>query len=190
MPVNPGIEYKKAEREFTEANTVEEKIKALQNMLRTAPSHKGSEVLRANIKTRLAKYRALMEKEQKQKKGKASKYSIKKEGAAQVIIIGTPNSGKSTLLTKLTNAKPEIKPYPFTTKEPEIGVIDYDGIKVQLIEIPAFTKNFVEREHGTAFLGIIKQADLIVILYNNEKEKQLILNETLQYRYQPIYDLN
>lgn len=176
MPVNPTIVFQKAERTYAEAQTIQEKLKALNEMLRTAPSHKGAENLRAEIKRKLAKYKTLIEKDKQSKKGK-SKYSIKKEGAATIVILGGPNSGKSTLLNKLTNKKVEVAAYPFTTREPEVATLDYKGIKIQLIEIPAIVKNFHETQNGPAFLAIIRTADLIILLSKNKDDKELLLKE-------------
>jgi len=176
MPVNPTLEYQKAERKYSEAPTLQEKLKALHEMLKTAPSHKGTENLRADIKRKIAKYKTLSEKEKQSKKGR-SKFSIKKEGAATIVLIGTPNSGKSTLLGKLTNKNVEVADYPFTTKKPEISTLDYQGVKLQLIEIPAIVKNFYKTQNGPAFLAIIRTADLILLLSKTKDEKELLINE-------------
>mgnify|MGYP001596938586 CR=1 FL=1 len=175
MPVNPGIEYQKAEREFSEATTVIEKLRVLRLMLAKVPKHKGTEHLQKEIKERIKKYTSLLEKEKQTKKGKST--GIKKEGAAQITIIGTTNSGKSTLLSKLTNAKPLIAPFPFTTTKPEIGTLDYKGIKLQIVEIPAIIENFIDTDKGLHYLSIIKTSDLVVLLFKDEKEKQMLLKE-------------
>src|SRR3989344_141987 len=177
MPINANPEYQKAEQAYTSARTVEDKLRALQNMLTLAPKHKGSEKLVAGIKTKISKLKGLLEKEKQRKKGKGKKTSIKKDGAAQVALVGTTNTGKSTLLNKLTGAKVYIAPYPFTTKKPEVGILDYKGIKLQIIEIPSIVENFMETEQGPSFLNIINQADLIVIFFNNPKEKDLLDRE-------------
>lgn len=174
MPTNVTAEYAVAELEYSKAGTIQEKIAALKKMLSTCPTHKGTEKLRQQIKTKLAKFKELQEKKLA-KKGPST--AIKKEGAAQVVLIGTPNSGKSTLLAKITNAKPLIAKYPFTTTKPEIGVMDYHGVKIQVIEIPALTSNFMETEKGPTFLGIVRTADLIVILAPSDEEMKLVETE-------------
>ncbi|MDD5254034.1 MAG: TGS domain-containing protein [Candidatus Nanoarchaeia archaeon] len=177
MPINAGLEFGKAERKFHEASTVQEKLETLKEMYRTAPKHKSSEGLLKEIKTKIAKYKELVDKEKKQKKGKKAKYSIKKEGAATVVLAGTTNSGKSTLLKKLTNSNPLISEYPFTTQEPEIGVMDYKGIKIQIIEVPAIVKDFENTKNGLAFMSIIRISNLVILMYNNEAERKLLYNE-------------
>src|SRR3989344_8326337 len=107
MATNPGYEYANALKKYHEAKTINEKLKALYEMLKTAPKHKSAENLLADIKSKIAKYKKLVEKESSQRKGRA-KFSIKKEGSATICLVGTTNSGKSTLLKKLTNANPEI----------------------------------------------------------------------------------
>lgn len=86
-------------------------------------------------------------------------------------------SGKSLLLSKITNARPKLAEHEFTTKEPEVGMMDYKGIKIQVIEIPAVTENFYNRERGPLFLDIIRESNLIVLVYKNEEEKELVFNE-------------
>src|SRR3989344_5552970 len=147
MPVNAGPEYGAAERKYEEAKTIAEKIKALEGMLRVAPNHKSSENLRAGLKTKIAKLKQQVEREKKAKKS-GFNIAVKRDGAAQIVICGLTNSGKSYLLSKLTNAKPLIAGYGFTTKMPEMGILDYFGVKLQVIEMPAITKDFVYKENG------------------------------------------
>ena len=133
MPVNAGPEYYAAEKRYLEARTRDEKIKALEDMIRFLPKHKGSENLLALLRKRLAK----LKKEVKKRAKPKPKFSIRKEGAAQVCIIGLANCGKSSLLKALTNAEIEIADYPFTTKEPKVGMMEYGDVKLQLVEIPS-----------------------------------------------------
>src|SRR3989344_1639481 len=179
MPVNPGIDYNLAEQEYHQARNSSEKLKALQKMYSTVPKHKSSEKLVQWIKDQIKKYKELSEKEKQAKKG-SSYFSIKKEGAARVSIIGLANSGKSTLLSKLTNAKPRISEQKFTTKLPEVGIMDYKGIKLQMIELPAITKNYNEAKHGLFFLSVARESDLIVIILKDKSELELIKEELKQ----------
>ncbi len=133
MPINASYEYFDAEKKYLAAQTIGEKIKCLEEMIRAAPKHKGSENLLAELKLRLKKLREKFEKGKKIGKGKKG---IRKEGY-QVALIGKTNSGKSLLLCKLTNARPEVSEYSFTTKEPNIGTMDFEGVKVQIVDLPA-----------------------------------------------------
>ncbi|MBI2107105.1 TGS domain-containing protein [Candidatus Woesearchaeota archaeon] len=168
MPTNVTIEYQLAEGEYNEAKTPNEKIIALEKMLSTAPKHKSAEKLLQQIKQRLAKLKQQQEKEKKQKKGQH--FSIKKEGASQVSLIGITNSGKSLLLNRLTNADVKVEEYEFTTTMPEIGIMDYHGIKIQLIEIPAIVEDYLEKEKGPLFFGVLRNSDLILIILDLSKD--------------------
>lgn len=177
MPINATYEYAQAEKKFQDASTIQEKLQALKEMLSKSPSHKGAESLRKEIKEKISKYKELVEKEKKQKKSSGKSLQIKKEGAATICIVGTVNSGKSTLLKKLTNANVEIAPYPFTTKKPEIGILDHHGIKLQIIEIPAIIENFEYSELGPTLLAIIRQSDLLIITFKDKEELKFIDKE-------------
>lgn len=167
MPTNVTAEYAAAEQEYRKASTTEEKIKALEKMLSTCPTHKGCEKLRQDIKTKLSKFRKLLKK-QEEKKAKGFTISIKKEGSAQICLVGPSNSGKSLLLNKLTNKKVKVADYEFTTKMPEIGIMKYKGLKLQLIEVPSIFKGYYKSQKGPQFFSIIRNADLIVIVTDTD----------------------
>ncbi|MAG52386.1 MAG: hypothetical protein CMH62_00315 [Nanoarchaeota archaeon] len=177
MPVNPGVHYLKAKDEYEEAIGDENKLRCLQKMLSLCPKHKSSETLQKEIKTKIAKLKYSTKKEKEAKKSGFQKITFRKEGAASIALVGTVNSGKSTLLKKLTKAKVRIASYPFTTKKPEVGVLDYKGIKIQIIEIPAIVENFSSTEDSKALLGIIKSCDLIIFLFNEPSEKTILDRE-------------
>jgi len=141
MPANLTPEYREAERIFREARSDDERLRALQEMLRTIPKHKGTDKMQADIKRRIAKIRQAREK----KSGKKGfSYKVPKEGAGQVVLVGTPNVGKSHLLSSLTNAEPEIAPYPFTTHIPFPGMMPFEDIKIQLVDLPPFSPEHTE----------------------------------------------
>lgn len=162
MATNFDYEYGNAMKKYEEARTTEEKIAALELMRSTAPSHKGAEKLRTDISKRLAKMKEKQELE-RMKRGGSKTMTVKKDGASQVVLIGLPNSGKSTLLKAITNANPIIAPYEFTTIEPEIGIMDYRGAKIQVVEIPALIEGSINgKARGKEKLGIIRNADFII----------------------------
>ena len=161
MPVNAPAEYFKAEGKFKSAKNKDEKIAALEEMIRLLPRHHGSENAHAQLKSRLAKLR-----KESEKKGGGHKAGVKKEGDAQICILGLANAGKSTLLSRLTEAKPKISAMPYTTTKPEIGMMDYKGIKVQLVEIPS--------TFDPEYMSIARGCDAIAVVANTEKERDII----------------
>lgn len=171
MPINAKPEYFKAEAEFHQAETTKDKIKALRNMLSTAPTHKGAEKLRAEIKKKISKLKDISEKEKKSGKGKS--LSISKEGASQIVFIGLPNSGKSTLLMELSGKKVKVEPYEFTTKDPEVRMIPYENIWMQGIEIPAIYKGFHDTKQGRQAYALVRNADFVVVVTKDKSQKDL-----------------
>lgn len=158
MPANLSPEYLEAEREYKAARTPAEKIAALERMLATIPKHKGTEKLQADIKRRLSQTR----KEAQQKRGAAHStpfYLIEKEGAGQVVLIGPPNAGKSQLVATLTNARPEVAEYPFTTRMPTPGMMSFEDVQIQLVDLPPvapeFTENWLPQVVRYANLGVL-----------------------------------
>jgi len=175
MPTNVSYEYINAEMEYLAAKTTSAKIMALTKMLMTVPKHKGTEKLRNQLKKRLA---ALKKDSEGSKKSGGKATSIAKEGAAQVVFIGLPNSGKSTVLQELSKDKVRIEEYEFTTTEPEIRMMRFENIWLQGIELPAIYKGFSETNRQ--YVALIRSADYICIVLDGKKnpEKDLELIET------------
>jgi hypothetical protein len=143
MPANLTPQYLKADKEFKQAKTIEEKIACMENMLALIPKHKGTDHMQADLKHRLAGLRH----EQLEGRGKGKRtpaYKIDKEGAGQVILLGAPNAGKSQLLRSLTNAAAVVADYPFTTQVPQPGMARFEDVQIQLIDTPPITKDYFE----------------------------------------------
>lgn len=167
MPTNLPPECSELEKEYLKASTRTEKITALEKYLAAIPKHKGTERLCARIKTKLAKLR--FEEERRKSRTRpsftGSKFALKKEGAAQVVLIGFTGAGKSSILQALTKAKPEISGYPFTTTEPIPGMMAYEDIQIQLIEAPAlFTHDGSITGWQSRVLGLARNADALLVL--------------------------
>ncbi|NPV80848.1 MAG: TGS domain-containing protein [Firmicutes bacterium] len=139
MPANLTPQYLAAEQAFKQAKTVEEKIAALEEMLAVIPKHKGTEKLQADIKTRLSRLRS--EAERRPRGARQDPFLIPKEGAGQVVLIGFPNSGKSSIVGTLTRAKVTIADYPFSTSLPVAGMMPYEDIMIQLVDMPPITSD-------------------------------------------------
>ncbi len=154
MPINAHPEFTAAEGEYLKAKSPEEKIEKLRKMISYAPAHKGGENLRAQLKTRLKKL--LKQKEKSKKIGKSSRIGIKKDDM-QAVIVGKTNSGKSSLLNSLTNTELNISPASFSTNSPKIGMMNYKGTNIQIIENPAIESEYYDK-------GITHTTDVLLIL--------------------------
>lgn len=156
MPVNAPIEYYKAEEKYKSAKTREEKIACLEEMIRLLPKHHGSERLLRDLRKRLAKLKS----QKPPKKGKRATFAIKKEGAGQVCLLGLTNSGKSTLLKELTGVDVTIADYPYTTTKPEVGMMKYEDVWIQIVEIPStFDPEAMSIVHGTNSVIMVLDGD-------------------------------
>jgi ribosome-interacting GTPase 1 len=136
VPANLTPEYKAAEGEFRKARDAEGRLRWLREMLRTVPKHKGTEHLRADIKTRV---RQLTEEVAGPSRGGARTgphTSVHREGAGQVVLLGPPNSGKSRLHVRLTGSHAATGPYPFTTQFPLPGMLPFQDVAFQLVDLP------------------------------------------------------
>ncbi len=159
MPANLPPQYFETERKLKTAKTPQEKLEILEELLSLVPKHKGTEKLQALLKTKIAKLKSAAQKKPAIAKHGPS-YQIEKSGAGQIVIIGPPNAGKSSLVKALTNAHPEIADYPFTTRMPSPAMMDYENIQIQLIDTPPITPEYMEVWH----YELIKGADGVLFL--------------------------
>ena len=160
MPTNLPPQYFEVEKRYRSAQTPQEKIEALEDMLAIMPKHKGTDKLRADLRTRIA--RAHEEAQKKPVIGKKGSllYHVVKEGAGQLALVGLTNAGKSQLVAALTEASPEVADYPFTTQTPLPAMWKYENIQIQLIDIPALNAPQVD----SWLPNIIRNADLLLIV--------------------------
>ncbi|OYV03158.1 GTP-binding protein HSR1 [candidate division bacterium WOR-3 4484_18] len=154
MPANLPPQYFAAEKRYREAKTPEDKIKALEEMLAIMPKHKGTDKLQAALRAKIAKFRRI------------------------IILVGAPNSGKSLLMRRLTNTDTKVAPYPFTTTGPVVGMMEFEDIKIQLVDLPPLTKSPIP-----GLFGIIHDSDALLWIHDVtdpnpiriETEKQQLL---------------
>jgi ribosome-interacting GTPase 1 len=159
MPANLTPQYLEAEAKFKQAKAIPEKIKALEVMMAIIPKHKGTERLRGQLKSRMAKLKE--ELQTRPSVGKAEQaYNVKKEGAAQIVLLGLPNSGKSSLFSQITNASSEVADYPFTTRKPIPGMMKFENLQIQLVDVPPIQLDHIE----PGFPNLIRNADALVLL--------------------------
>ncbi len=162
MPANLPPTYHEAENRFRSAVTPQEKIAALEEMLRIIPKHKGTDKLQADLKSRISKLRRAPTKKAG---GSTHSHMIPHEGAAQIVLVGPPNSGKSALVERLTHATPEVADYPFTTREAIPGMMPYLDVAFQLIDLPALSEQHVD----PWVFDLIRAADMIwMVLDEND----------------------
>lgn len=157
VPANLTPDYKQAEAKLRAAKTPAERRVALEEMLSRIPRHKGTEKLQADIKRRLARLR---QAEQAQHAKSGHSFRIEPEGAAQVVLIGPPNAGKSSLLAATTHATPAIAEYPFTTTRPQPGMLRIDDVAVQLVDLPPITADHLD----TWLPDVVRGADAALLL--------------------------
>lgn len=168
MPANLTPQYYEAEKAFKEAQTIEEKIAALQEMISVIPKHKGTEKLQGQLKKKLSKLR-----EEGEKKSKSTStynpYRLDKEGAGQLILIGLPNVGKSSVLGALSNARVNVAQFPFSTGIPLAGMVPYEDVKIQVIDTPPLVVEDVPGE----MVGAIQRADAVVVIIDAGSDQAL-----------------
>ena len=161
MSANLSPEYLKAEESYKAAKDPSEKLRYLEMMLTTIPKHKGTDKMQADIKRRIAKTKELLEK----KSGGAKRYNpfkVEREGVGQIAIVGAPNSGKSALVGNLTNAKCTVADYPFTTTKPIPGMMAFENIQIQLVDLPPVSMEYTE----PIMVGMIRNTDGAILVFD------------------------
>jgi len=143
VTANLTPQYHDAEERFKASKDHAEKLAALREMIALLPKHKGTEKMLADLRQRLSK----LEKEVEHAPHGGHRTEIghvRREGAGQWVLLGPPNAGKSSLLAALTHAHPEIGAYPFTTRAPVPGMMEFEDVQVQLVDTPAVAEGHTE----------------------------------------------
>ena len=160
MPANLSPEYKTAEAAYRKAREPRERLELLREMLRTIPKHKGTERLQADIKARIKDLGDDIDVGRRGGGHGGPALVIRPEGAAQIALIGPPNAGKSLLHARLTASGAHDAPYPFTTQLPQPGMMPYEDIHFQLVDLPA-----VASEHPVPWLqATLQSADAALLV--------------------------
>jgi ribosome-interacting GTPase 1 len=170
VPANLPPEAKAKLARYSEAKTIEEKIRALEEFLSVAPKHKGAENLLLWARRRLAELREELEVERRKRKraGGGPRIFFEKEGAGQLVVIGPPNTGKSLLVHKLTGARTRVAEYPFSTVQPQPGMLRYQDIYFQLIDTPPLTRE--APQYVTRVAGLARNADALIVVVSLEDD--------------------
>lgn len=168
MPANLTPQYLEADKRYREAKTSSDKIAILEEMLAIIPKHKGTDKLQADLKRRLSKLKAELQKKKATSRTGDPAY-VEPEGIGQAVLVGPPNAGKSMILSRLTKANPEVADYPFTTRTPLPGMAEYENVQIQLVDLPPISK-----EHIESWLPvIIRQADIVLLVIDLSTEELL-----------------
>ena len=160
MPANLSPEYKKAEQAFRAARDERDRLSCLKDMLRTIPKHKGTEHLQADIKSRIKQLTEELSGPKKTASRTGPVHSVRPEGAAQIALIGPPNSGKSSLHAALTGSRADIGPYPHTTHEPLPGMLAFEDIHFQLVDLPPLSTDYME----SWYINALQPADAALLV--------------------------
>src|SRR3990172_416853 len=170
MPANLPPEYFEAERRFKQASTPAEKIFALEELIAKIPKHKGTDRLRGDLRRKLSQLKKEAEVARHSKKGgKSYLYVVQREGAAQVALVGFVNSGKSSVLASVTNATPVIAEYPISTLTPLPGMMPFEDIQIQLVDLPP-----VGNESTDGWVsGILRTADALLIVLDLTEDPEV-----------------
>ncbi len=188
MPTNVSPEYKKAEAAFRQTRDPAERLDLLREMLKTIPKHKGTEHLQADIKTRIKELTAELSGPQKGAVRTEPTHVIRAEGAAQISLIGPPNSGKSLLHSRLTGSQAETAPYPHTTQAPLPGMFMHNDVQFQLVDLPAVSAdvmapwlpNAMQPAHAALLVVDLHEAgcmEEVIIIRERLAEKRIVLTD-------------
>jgi len=121
---------------------------------------------------RLARYRAQLLEPATKSGGPGTGFDVQKSGDARVALIGFPSVGKSTLLSKTTHTASETAAYEFTTLTAIPGVIEHNGARLQLLDLPGIVEGASQgRGRGRQVVSTAKTADLILIMLDATKSE-------------------
>jgi hypothetical protein len=148
MPTNVTPEFKKVQAEYRRSSDPQERLTLLREMMRVIPKHKGTEHLRGDIKTKIKELSDEISSPAKGGTRTGPQVAFRGEGAAQIALIGPPNSGKSALHARLTGSHTASEPYPFATQWPLPGMFPHDNVAFHLIDVPS-----IAAEHPIPFIS-------------------------------------
>jgi ribosome-interacting GTPase 1 len=175
MPTNLPPEYYKIEKLYKKATDHAEKIELLEEMMSKIPKHKGTDHLRADLRRKLSKMKVSSQQSKKGVSRQGSVYNIGKEGAGQIVVVGAPNVGKSSLVASQTNANPEVSLAPYSTWGPTPGMMAIENIQVQLIDTPPLNPDHVEAD----MFNLIRKCDLILVMVDLHADPVEQLEESM-----------
>jgi len=174
MPTNLPPDYFEIEKRFRDAETVEERITLLKEMISVVPKHKGTDHLRADLRKRLAK----LNQEAQRQKGRSKRdtvFRVPKAGSGQILLVGPSSVGKSCLLRVLTGAGLPEPENQAMTWEPAAGMMTLGNIQLQLVDTPPLSRDFVEPR----LKDLIRRGDMLLLVVDLEQDPVEQLVETI-----------
>jgi len=173
MPINLNHEAQAEWEKYLQASSLDEQIEHLERFCGVVVKHKGVENHLRMAKQKLKRLKVTQDKMRQAKKGTGERWLVPKGEDAQIVIIGTVNSGKSSVLNQVaqSDSAAKVGDYPFTTVKPEIGSTTARGARLQLVELPAIVEGSVRGEmSGKLVLAGIRNADCVIITLDLSKD--------------------
>ncbi|EDV27875.1 uncharacterized protein TRIADDRAFT_20516 [Trichoplax adhaerens] len=147
-----------------------EKISEIEKEISRTQKNKATEYHLGLLKAKLAKYRAQLLEGPKSSSAKGEGFDVMKSGDARVALIGFPSVGKSTLLNKLTSTFSESASYEFTTLTCIPGVIEHNGAKIQLLDLPGIIEGAAQgKGRGRQVIAVGRTADVVLMMLDATK---------------------
>lgn len=158
---------------------IDDRITKIEEEIKKTPYNKATSHHIGKLKAKLSKLKEeSFKRSSSGVKGKG--FHIKKSGDATVVLIGFPSVGKSTILNQLTNAESKIGAYEFTTLEIIPGIMEYNGAKIQVFDIPGIITGASKgKGRGREILSVARNSDLILIVLDvfNPQHLNVIIEE-------------
>ena len=176
MSINATPEYERADQRYRQAQTPPERLEALEEMLRLLPKHKASEKRQSELKRKISALRKdIAHGGAKGGAGPPDPYNIPPSGAGQVVLVGMPNTGKSSIVAALTHASAVVADYPFTTTTPTPGMCDWLDVQIELVDTPPVTAEHIEG----GMVNLLRRADAIAVVANAASAESIDEVETV-----------
>ena len=138
-------------------------------MIAIAPHHKGTDHLLAQLRSKISKLKEEKERRPAVQRKADLLFNVKKEGAGQVLFIGFPNAGKSSLVSALSGSPLEIGNYPFTTRVLQARMMRYEDIQIQLVDTPAIG----DESTPMWFDNMVRKTDVLAIVLGLSDDLEL-----------------
>lgn len=141
-----------------------EKIKEIEAEMARTQKNKATSGHLGLLKAKLAKLRRELLQPKGSGTNSESGFDVSKTGVARIGFVGFPSVGKSTLMSKITGVHSEVAAYEFTTLTTVPGVVEYNGAKLQILDLPGIIEGAKDgKGRGRQVLAVAKTCSLIVI---------------------------